>query len=73
MLLTLEINNTLYKIFFIVLLNYLQFYHIRNSSDKDHNFHSFLSVHQNQVKYHQEQNWNYYQILQMLCHHAISF
>ena len=32
-----------------------------------------LSVQQNQVKYHQEQNWDYDQIVQMLRHHAISF
>jgi hypothetical protein len=41
-------NNILYKIFFIVSLNYLQFHH--------YNFYGFLSVQQNQVKYHHEQN-----------------
>jgi hypothetical protein len=51
-----EINNTLYKIFFIVLLNYLQFHHIRNLSDKDYSFHGSLNMQQNQVKYHQKQN-----------------
>jgi len=44
LLLYLEINYTLYKIFFIVPLNYLQFYHVRNLSDKDYNFHGFFSV-----------------------------
>jgi hypothetical protein len=39
-------NNSLYKIFFIVPLNYLQFHH--------YSFHGFLSVQQNQVKYHHE-------------------
>jgi hypothetical protein len=54
--------------FFIVPLNYLHFHHVRNSSDKDYNFHGFLSVQQHQVKYYQEQNWDCDQILQMLCH-----
>ena len=42
MLLHHEINNTLYKIFFIVPLNYLQFHHVWNTSDKDYSFHKFL-------------------------------
>jgi hypothetical protein len=42
--------------FFIIQLNYLQFHHVRNLFDKDYSFHSFLSVQQNQVKYHNEQN-----------------
>jgi len=37
------------------------------------NFHGFLNVQQYQVKYHEEQNWDCDQILQMLRHHAISF
>jgi len=48
-------------------------YHVRNLSDKDYSFYGFLCVQQNQVKYHQEQNWNYDQILHIQCHHAISF
>jgi hypothetical protein len=43
MLLHHEINNTLYKIFFIVSLNYLQFHYLRNSFDKNYSFHDFLS------------------------------
>ena len=43
MLLHHEINNTLYKIFFIVSLNYLQFHYVRNSFDKNYSFHDFLS------------------------------
>jgi len=58
-IITLLNNNTLYQIFFIIPLNYLQFYHVWNSSDKYYSFHGFLSVQQNQVKYHQKQNWNY--------------
>jgi hypothetical protein len=34
----------LYIYFFIVLLNYLQFHYIQNASDKNYNFHDFLSV-----------------------------
>jgi len=56
MLLHHEINNTLYKFFFIVPLSYLQFHHVWNPSDNDYNFHGFLSVQQHQVKYHEEQN-----------------
>ena len=37
-----EINNILYKIFFIVPLNYLQFHQVWNISDKDYSFHKFL-------------------------------
>jgi hypothetical protein len=66
-------KNILYKVFFIVPLNYLQFHHVRNPSDKDYSFHGFLSVQQHQVKYHREQNWDCDQILQILYHHAISF
>ena len=66
-----EINNTLYKINFIVPLNYLQFYHVWNTSDNDYSFIGFLSAQQHQVKYNQEQNWDCDQILQMLCHQAI--
>ena len=54
MLLHHEINNTLYKIFFIVQLNYLQFHHVWNASDKDYSFLGFLSAQQHQVKYDQE-------------------
>jgi len=39
-----EINNTLYIIFFIVPLNYLQFHYVQNSSDDNYSFHDFLSV-----------------------------
>ena len=63
----------LYKIFFIVPLHYLQFYHVWNPSDKDYSFLYFLSAQQHQVKYHHKQNWKYDQILQMLRHQAISF
>jgi len=45
-----EINNTLYKIFFIIPLNYLQFHHVWNTSD---NFLGFLKAQQHQVKYNQ--------------------
>jgi len=31
-----------YKIFFIVPLNYLQFHHVWNTSDKDYSFYKFL-------------------------------
>jgi len=65
-----KINNTLYKIFFIVPLKYLQFHHV-HTSDKDYNFFGFLSTQQHQVKYNQEQNWDCDQILQMLRHQAI--
>jgi hypothetical protein len=34
----------IYIYFFIVLLNYLQFYYIQNASDKNYNFHDFLNV-----------------------------
>ena len=51
-----EINNILYKIFFIVPLNYLQFHNVQNSFNKDYIFHGLLSVQQHQVKYYQEQN-----------------
>jgi len=63
----------LYQIFFIVSLNYLQFHYVWNSSDKDYSFLGFLSAQHYQVKYHQVQNWNCDQILQMLRHQAISF
>jgi len=46
-----EINNILYKIFFIVPLNYLQFHHVRNTYDKDYSVFCFLSTQQHQVKY----------------------
>jgi hypothetical protein len=44
------------RLFFIVLLNYLQFHRIQNSSGKPCGIHDFLSVQQYQVKSHQEQN-----------------
>jgi hypothetical protein len=37
-----SLNNTLYKIFFIVPLNYLQFHHVWNIFDKDYSFHKFF-------------------------------
>ena len=37
-------KNTLYKIFFIISLNHLQFHYVQNSSDKNYTFHDFLSV-----------------------------
>jgi hypothetical protein len=58
MLLYHEINNTSYKIFFIISLNHLQFYRVRNSYDNNYSFFGFFSAQQHQVKYHQEQNWN---------------
>jgi hypothetical protein len=66
-----NLNNTLYKIFFIVSLNYLQFHHVWNTYDKDYSFFGFLSAQQHQVKYNQEENWDCDQILQMLRHQAI--
>ena len=39
-----EINNTLYKIFFIVPLNHLQFHYVQNLSNKNYSFYDFLSV-----------------------------
>jgi len=50
-----KINNTLYKIFFIVPLKYLQFHNV-HTSDKDYCFFSFLTAQQHQVKHNQEQN-----------------
>jgi len=35
------------KYFIIILLTYLQFYHVWNSSDKNYSFHGILSVQQN--------------------------
>jgi len=67
-----NLNNTLYKIFFIISLNYLQFHHVWNTSDKDYSFFGFLSAQQHQVKYNQEQNWDCDQILQILHHQVIS-
>jgi hypothetical protein len=67
-----EINNTLYKIFFIVPLNYLHFHHVWNTSDKDYSFLDFLSAQQHQVKYNKKQNCVCDQILQMLPHQTIS-
>jgi hypothetical protein len=37
-------NNTLYKIFFIVQLNYLQFHHVWNTLNKEYSFLGFLSA-----------------------------
>ena len=39
-----EINNTLYKIFFIMPLNLLQFHYVQNSFDKNYSFYDFLSM-----------------------------
>jgi len=47
-------KNILYKIFFIVLLNYIQFHHVWNTFDKDCIFINFLRAQQYQVKYNQE-------------------
>ena len=44
-----EKNNTLYKIFFIIPLNYVQCYRIRNLSNKDYIFHGFLSAQQQKL------------------------
>ena len=59
MLLHYEINNTLHKIFFYCSIKLSTIpSRIWNLSDKNYNFHGFLSVQQHQIKYHQEQNWD---------------